>query len=289
MKKEIIKSPINYTGSKYRILKKGLLNYFPKDINTFIDLFGGSGNVAINVDAKNIIYNDIIFYIPTLYNGWKNDNFENIKKYIDNRIKEFKLSSENEKGFKEFREEYNKTKYIYDLFILVCYSFNYQIRFNNNQEYNSSFGKTASTMNNNIIKNLEIFIKTIQDKNIQFVSKDFRELKLNKLTNKDFVYLDPPYLISCGVYQDGKRGFNGWNKKDEFDLYDLCDRLNASNIRFALSNLMLSKGQENIVLKEWIDKNQYNINYINHNYKNSNYQRNNENKDIEVLITNYEI
>lgn len=289
MKKEIIKSPINYTGSKYRILKKGLLNYFPKDIDTFVDLFGGSGNVAINVDTKNIIYNDIIFYIPKLYNEWKNDNFENIKKYIDNRIKEFKLSSENEKGFKEFREEYNKTKYIYDLFILVCYSFNYQIRFNNNQEYNSSFGKKASTMNNNIIKNLETFIKTIQDKNIQFVSKDFRELKLNKLTNKDFVYLDPPYLISCGVYQDGKRGFNGWNKKDEFDLYDLCDRLNTNNIRFALSNLIFSKGQENIILKEWIDKNKYNINYINHNYKNSNYQRNNENKDIEILITNYEI
>lgn len=41
-KEELIKSPINYTGSKYRLLKKGLLNYFPDNIETFIDLFGGS-------------------------------------------------------------------------------------------------------------------------------------------------------------------------------------------------------------------------------------------------------
>lgn len=282
MKKEIIKSPINYTGSKYRILKKGLLNYFPKDIDTFVDLFGGNGNVAINVDAKNIIYNDIIFYIPKLYNEWKNDNFENIKKYIDNRIKEFKLSSENEKGFKEFREEYNKTKYIYDLFILVCYSFNYQIRFNNNQEYNSSFGKKASTMNNNIIKNLETFIKTIQDKNIQFVSKDFRELKLNKLTNKDFVYLDPPYLISCGVYQDGKRGFNGWNEDSERTLYILLDELNEKGIKFGLSNVLIHKGKENTILKEFIK----NYNYVDIDVTYSAMGRGNANSK-EIYVYNY--
>lgn len=288
---EILKSPINYTGSKYRLLKKGLLNYFPKDINLFVDLFGGSGNVSINIDANRIVYNDIIFYIPELYNKWKNDTFENVKDYIDNRIKEFNLSSENEEGFKNFRKEYNKTKNIYDLFILVCYSFNYQIRFNNNQEYNSSFGKTASTMNNNIIKNLKIFIKTIKDKDIQFISKDFRELKLDKLTEKDFIYLDPPYLISCGVYQDGKRGFNGWDKKDELDLYNLCNKLNERNIKFALSNLIYSKGNENEILKKWVEKNNYNINYLDHNYNNSNYQRKNDinKKDVEVLITNYNI
>lgn len=234
---EILKSPINYTGSKYKLLKKGLLDYFPKDINMFVDLFGGSGNVSINIKANKIIYNDIIYYLSTLYNKWKEDNIENIKNYINNRINEYNLSSTNEDGFKELRKEYNKSKNIYDLFILICYSFNYQMRFNNKQEYNSSFGKIASTMNSNIMKNLEIFVKTIQEKDIKFISKDFRKLKLDKLTNRDFVYLDPPYYLSCGVYQDGKRGFNGWGKKDEEDLYNLCDNLSNKNVKFALHRL----------------------------------------------------
>ena len=37
----------------------------------------------------------------------------------------------------------------------------------------------------------------------------------------DFVYLDPPYLGSDGVYQDGKRGFKGWDKSQEYQLQKL--------------------------------------------------------------------
>lgn len=284
---EILKSPINYTGSKYKLLKKGLLDYFPKDINTFIDLFGGSGNVSINVKANKIVYNDIIYYLPCLYNKWKQDNIENIKNYIYNKINEYNLSSSNEDGFKEFRKNYNESKELYDLFILICYSFNYQMRFNNKQEYNSSFGKSASTMNKNIMKNLSLFVQVIKEKDIKFICKDFRKLKLDKLTNRDFVYLDPPYYLSCGVYQDGKRGFNGWNKKDEEDLYNVCDNLSNKNIKFALSNLIFSKENNHIMLKDWVDTKNYNINFLNQNYNGANYQRKNNGKDIEVLITNY--
>ena len=39
-KEDLIKSPLNYTGSKYRLLKKGMLEYFPNKIDTFYDLFG---------------------------------------------------------------------------------------------------------------------------------------------------------------------------------------------------------------------------------------------------------
>lgn len=35
-----IKSPINYTGGKYRLLNK-IIPLFPENINTFVDLFGG--------------------------------------------------------------------------------------------------------------------------------------------------------------------------------------------------------------------------------------------------------
>ncbi len=68
-KKNLIKSPINYTGGKYRLLPK-LLPYFPDKINTFVDLFCGAGNVGINVNANKIILNDYIHYLPELFKTW---------------------------------------------------------------------------------------------------------------------------------------------------------------------------------------------------------------------------
>lgn len=39
---EFIKSPLNYTGGKYKLLPQ-LLELFPTNIDTFVDLFAGGG------------------------------------------------------------------------------------------------------------------------------------------------------------------------------------------------------------------------------------------------------
>jgi len=282
---QYIKSPINYSGSKYRLIRKGLIDLFPKDINVFVDLFCGVCNVGINVDANRIICNDYINYIPELFNCWQDKTIEEINLHIDNRIKEFNLSGDNCDTFLKFREYYNQNKNIEDLFILLCYSFNYQMRFNNNHQYNSSFGKTASTMNDNIRNNINMFVERIKSKNIKFNCGDFRELKTDKLSNEDFVYCDPPYLVSGAIYQDGKRGFKGWCQQDDIDLYNILDELNEKGVKFALSNMIESKGNINTYLKEWSEK--YNVINLEMNYGGSNYQRKSSGKDIEVLITNY--
>jgi len=258
---------------------------FPDDINLFVDLFAGAGNVGINVNANKIIFNDYIYYLPQLYNTWKKKSIDEVNEYIDRTIKKNELSSTNADAFREFRKKYNKTKNVEDLFILICYSFNFQMRFNNSHEYNSSFGKKSSTMNNNIRKNLNNFVNAIHLKNTEFISKDFRDFDFNMLKDNDFVYCDPPYLISGAVYQDGKRGFKGWNKQDEIDLYNILDNLNKKGLKFALSNMVKSKGKVNTFLIKWAQK--YNIHYLKMNYAGSNYQRTTKGKDVEVLITNY--
>ncbi len=287
MKNKYIKSPMNYSGGKYRLLKQ-IMPLFPDDkLNTFVDLFCGAGTVGINVNAQKIIFNDYINYIPELYNTWKSKSLEEINTYIDDTIKKFNLSSTNKTAFEEFRKHYNETKNVEDLFILICYSFNFQMRFNNSHQYNSSFGYEASTMNDNIRNNINLFVNQIHNKDVTFMSEDFRKVDLSnlgKLGYIDMVYCDPPYLISGAVYQDGKRGFKGWNQQDDIDLYNLLDDLNSKNIKFALSNMIYSKGKSNDYLIEWSKK--YNVNYLNANY-NTNYQRTKEGKDIEVLITNY--
>ncbi len=63
------------------------------------------------------------------------------------------------------------------------------------------------------------------------------------LTKKDFIYADPPYRVSTGSYNDGKRGFEGWSLEDDLILFDMLDCLNKNGIRFALS-LVITKEKE---------------------------------------------
>ena len=257
---------------------------FPDKINTFVDLFGGAFNVGINVKAEHIIYNDIINYLSELFEYWSNTDIEEINAYIDKTIAENNLSPTNADTFLAFREKYNKTKDIRDLFILVCYSFNYQMRFNNKHQYNSSFGKEASTMNDSIRNNLNRFVEKLHSGDYTFCNKKFDEFDFSDFGSNDFVYCDPPYSIGTGVYQDGKRGFNGWSKEDDKKLFAILDKLNERNVKFAMSNVFENKGLRNDELIEWSKK--YKVHHYNMNYNGSNYQRK-ESKSDEVLITNY--
>ena len=279
-----IKSPLNYTGGKYKILDD-IIPCFPKNIETFVDLFGGGFNVGINIDAEKIIYNDHNLFLPQMFEYFKQQGV-NIVDKIYSRIKEFGLSEENQEGYLAFRKEYNKNKDILDLFILTCYSFNHQIRFNSRHEFNTPFGKNRSAYNKTIEENLINFVNALRNKNIEFYSKDFTFLYDIELGENDFVYADPPYLISNASYNDGKRGFKNWGVKEETELLDLLDSLDKKGVKFALSNVLVHKGLENTKLIEWSKK--YHIKNIDKSYNNSSYQRKNKDKETkEVLIYNY--
>ena len=81
----IIKSPIFYMGNKYELLPN-LLTYFPKKetVSEFIDLFGGSGVVSLNVPYDNVRYNELnenIFeLLKTIITAKPNDTIKHIKK-----------------------------------------------------------------------------------------------------------------------------------------------------------------------------------------------------------------
>lgn len=282
-RKKYLKSPLNYIGGKYKLLPQ-LIKYFPEKINTFVDLFSGGFNVGINVESKKTICNDINSFIIDLYKKLYYTNIEEIIDKIESRIVEYSLSKENENGFKKFRDFYNKTKDPIDLYTLSCYSFNYQFRFNNDKDYNNPFGRNRSQFSNNMKSNLILFTDKLKKMNIEFISKPFDEIDLSNLGSEDFVYCDPPYLITNGSYNDGNRGFKDWKEQEELKLYKLLDKLNENNVKFALSNVIEHKGKENINLKEWSKK--YKVIYLTNDYSNSSYNTKRE-KSIEVLIINY--
>jgi DNA adenine methylase len=284
-----IKSPLNYIGGKYKILNQ-ILPLFPKNIDNFVDLFAGGCNVGINADANKVYFNDNLVYLIEMYRSFQEKSFDEILSHIDMRIKQFNLSLSNKDGYIDMRKLYNQEKEPLDLFVLIAFSFNHQIRFNNHHEFNNPFGKERSSFNNTMKNNLEFFIDKLHKTNATFSDNCFEDFNLDFLTSEDLVYCDPPYLIAKGTYNDGKRGFRCWTDKEEKILLDKLDNLNKKNVKFALSNLLVHKDKKNKILEAWLAANEnYIVHYIDSDYTNSNYQITLKHKKLstEILVTNY--
>lgn len=276
-----IKSPLNYVGGKYKLLSQ-ILPLFPKEIDTFYDLFGGGFNVGINVDAKKHVYNDILKPVVELLWALKKEDRERVLMFIDDYIDQYNLSKTNKEGYLALRERYNETKRNpFMFYTLVAHSFNNQIRFNKKGEFNMPFGMNRSSFNPTLRKRFVEFVDKLHTLDVEFYSKDFREFNTHDFEINDFIYIDTPYLGTVATYNEN----GGWTEKDERDVHEFLDRLNRKGIKFALSNVFESKGQSNDILKDWAK--QYNVHYLDISYGNCNHQRKSKDPDVEVLVTNY--
>lgn len=275
---EYIKSPLNYTGGKFKLLPQ-IIPLFPKQINVFIDLFGGGFNVGINVEAKVIAYNDLDNHIVELLQYFRRNDTEKLLQDIDELILKFELSKENRQGYNLIRDYYNEENNSPIVFYtLLCYAFNNQIRFNKDGKYNMPFGKDRSSFNPSLRKKFIEFVNELHKKDCMFFNVPFDRFRFDDLEQGDFVYCDPPYLNSTATYNEQR----GWTKEDERALLANLDRLNQKHIKFALSNNLQ---YENSLLEEW--KNKYNTHYLDGDYSNCSYHKKDKSKGCEILITNY--
>lgn len=287
-------SPIFYMGNKKKLIKKGLIELFPENIDNMIELFGGSAIVSMNTKANRYFISDIDNNLVSLYKLFKYNNSDTIIRHIENRIDEYGLAREGtrrcdftdevklveyKKAYMNFRKYYNENKNILDFYTLMFYSFSQQFRFNKKGEFNMPYGNNHfSERNKEYIKNGCAFFNL---DNVCVGCSDFRTLNIDLLTENDFVYLDPPYLNTTAVYNEK----DGWTEKDEDDLYKLCENLNEKGVKFGLSNVFKNKGVENYKIIKWCENNNWYI-YTFDNFSYSACGKGNSNTK-EVFITNY--
>ena len=297
-------SPLNYIGGKARILDQ-LLPMFPEHINTFVDLFCGGCNVGINTKANNYVYNDSNRELIGLLKMFLRLNTSTILKRMDEIVEHYGFSKTkdhnfayyggnpmkgvsryNKDPFLRLRQDYNNSprnnQHYVMLYALVVFGFNNQMRFNDKGEYNLPVGKRD--FNEVIRRKLEVFVDKLKAQQPVIQNKDFRRFDINQSDNQSIVYLDPPYLISTATYNEG----GGWTEKDELDLLDFMDNLNARGIRFALSNMLEHKGRKNQLLIDWIGQRDLQVVDIIMDYSNSNYHVEGKTSGtVEVLVKNY--
>jgi DNA adenine methylase Dam len=278
--KEIIRSCLPYQGHKTNLLPQ-LLEYFPKNINNFIEPFGGGCNVGINVNCNKILYNDIIPEVVGLFKYLKNNNYDNIITYLESTIKKEELNNKNKKAFLNFRKKYNNTRYLkrnpLDFYLLVTQGFNNYIIFNRHQ-YMNAYG--YRTFNDNLKRRLKIFHEKINKLDIEFYNMNIFNNEFNKTIKPmagDYVYCDPPYSISKAAYN------SGWiSERDDRKLCNILDDYNKQGIKWGQSNFLSYENKTNKILMSWLEKNNYKLYDIESKY----YDRNTINNQREVFITN---
>ena len=279
---DYLRSPFNYHGNKYKLLPQ-LIPLFPKDINMFCDVFGGGFTVGINVEARYIIYNDIIVeMVKTLEHIRKSSHVQFIAG-VEKLIKLYGLNKTNKEGYLALRREYNagfKRPVVF--YTLLCFSFNNLVRFSPDGDFNAAFGLNRSDFTASMRESLIEMSSKMKKGHYGVTNYHFTDFPVKTLHTSDLVYCDPPYLITDADYN------KFWNQQQEYQLLRWLDKLNERGIRFGLSNVMRCKGKLNHILHKWSEK--YNVHAFSMNYANSSYARiDKEEKTEEVYICNYNI
>jgi len=301
-KNKAYRSPLFYVGDKYKLYPK-ISKYFPKTINRFIEPFTGGGSVFLNVNANEYLLNDIDSNVIDIHNYLiaQSNNpsifFENVFKLIQkynlsqsyikdivpqelkDKWKKTYYAKFNKNGFNKLKADYNssKTKNVLHLYLLLIFGFNRMLRFNSKGEYNLPVGNVD--FNKNTQMALNDYFALIKKKNTSFQNLDFFDFfESINFQNGDFVYLDPPYLITFSEYN------KLWNEDTEERLLNFLDYLDTLNVNFAISNVTHYKGKVNKQFLKWSEQHfsfEIKSNYISYH--------DNSNKEFkELLITNYE-
>jgi adenine-specific DNA-methyltransferase len=103
---------------------------------------------------------------------------------------------------------------------------------------------------------------------------------LERINPDTFVYADPPYRATLGVYNDGKRGFEGWTLEHELKMCNFLDAVTERGSKFMLSYVLQIGDFYNKEIADWANHQHYNI--IDVPVTQGRY-----NNRKEIIITNY--
>jgi len=288
-------------GDKYKLVQE-IRTQFPAHINILIEPFVGGGSVMMNVDADGYLLNDINSYVINLhqmlqeYIGREQEFMNELYSIID--LYGLSLSLRSDAVPQDLKTAYPKTYYarynkagylrmkadfiaggqqdMQRLYLLLIYGFNHMLRFNGKGLFNLPVGNVD--FNQNVYDALSDYFRLLSQKHVEWHNEDYRQFLGDiDYQDGDFVYLDPPYLITFSEYN------KLWNDDNERDLLALLDNLNERGISFAISNVTHYRGRTNTLFLEWSA--QYHVHSIKSNY--ISFNDNSIKQFSEVLVTNY--
>lgn len=207
---------IKWSGSK-RSQANEIIKYFPKEINTYYEPFCGGCSMLMalvksNIKVQNYICSDIN---EDLINLWQSIKLRPDTVYQHYKTLWDELNKDDDKNrkryfFEEIRDRYNKFHNELDFMFIMRTTTNGMPRYNRKGEFNNSFHITRNGIQPKRLKNIiNEWSEILNKNNVIFKTASFEDIiPLNK---EDFLYLDPPYANTKGMY------FGNFNNKKLFE------------------------------------------------------------------------
>ena len=230
---------LKYPGTKITLIKDIQKEFVNSGKKRFIDVFGGSGSVSLNINAEEIIYNDIDSDLVSI--------FKAVKLHPEEFYSEMCVMTDSESDFAAYGSHpVNwKNKKVRDAGILF---YNFTTGFGGKGETYSTRERGAYQYTVKIMQSYSKIAKKIKEFNIE--NLDFREI-IEKYDDYDsFFYIDPPY--------PGRNWYNFSFSID--DMKDLKKVLNKIKGIY-----LMNFNSEDPIPKEIFGNPQYTIKYENQN------------------------
>jgi len=218
---------IKWSGSK-RSQAETIVNMFPKKIRNYYEPFLGAGHVFnrlldSDVSVDRYILSDINPDLIGLWNSIRSDYRYIIDKYYElwNELNKDDDLKRKKDFFKKIRTEFNQDKDSGKFMFIMRTCTNGMPRYNNSGNFNNSFHVTRNGI---MPEKLEKIVKDWNER-LKHMHFDIHTSSYDYIYphKDDFIYLDPPYAGTKGMY------YGGINKEN---LWDWMSKLNC---RYALS------------------------------------------------------
>lgn len=223
---------IKWSGSK-RSQCEDILSIFPHKIDTYYEPFCGGCSMLMGLMQSGICVNryvcsDLNGDLINLWNMIKTnpDDVFNTYKQLWNELNKDDDIDRKRVYFEQQRAIYNKTHSPLVFFFIMRTTTNGMPRYNSKGEFNNSFHITRNGIEpDNLKPILYDWSEKLRRFDVEFINRSYETL-LNDVKENDFVYLDPPYANTKGMYFGGI----------DLDVFFMFLReLSNKNVKFALS------------------------------------------------------
>lgn len=281
---DFIEPPLNFTGSKFKLLGEILPN-FDYSKRVFVDLFSGGGSVFSNVLNKydEVIVNDILVDLINIHISLSKGS------KIASDVMDIVPEKGDKEGFLKLRESYNRRPTETKLWALMLSSTNNMMRFNQKFKYNQTYGNRG--WNDRTSKKTENYINRLKKykHKLNFSGKPFQDVEIIK--ENSMVYIDPPYgrikNENGGISkkQISEAGYNAfWKKGDDEKLYNYIHNIHNCGSSFCVSGILTKQNNTSWMLDKLI-KDGFNYKFIDYDYEKVSRKKG---QDVqEVIIKNY--
>jgi DNA adenine methylase len=229
MKQNPLVAPVvKWAGGKRQLLPD-ISKHIPNEFSTYYEPFLGGGAVLFFLQPSRAVVNDINEELINMYLVIK----DNVEELIDS-LKNHKNDEEYYYSIRELdrdRENYNKLDNVEKASRIIflnktCY--NGLFRVNSQGHFNVPYGryKNPDITNDVTLRAVSNYLNRAK---ITFKCTDF-ERAVNNIRKGAFVYFDPPYDPVSDTSSFTGYDVNGFDKKEQERLKELCDKLDKREV-----------------------------------------------------------